>query len=448
MSPLFKHKNTGNTLHTACFLHLSPSSVVFRKSIFWELLLIFWGYLGIFNLDCNTPLQYTFQMAKIPTVKLVLFKKYASDNEGYIKLKVWIPGSRTKFKLKSTKYKVLAQYWLVDEERVKKTCPDAETINREIDREKEELVEVFKDDLKKGKVFTANHIAARLAGNGNGGSFLKFYEDYIEYLETKFTADYITHVRGHLKKLAKFTNNELAFEDINVDFLEKYEVSMAHLAKTTMSTVMNRLKEVVDRAIARELISGKELLDYKWPRFAAPRPPYLTLEQTEKLGSLIYSGKLDYAPRIKMVACYFLVECYAGIRFSDWPRFEVEQLVHKRNLKVIAHKNGEPIYLPLDTFTRLGKIIDYMKEHRITFDAKEPETNSILKLLAMHEDLKFNIKLTTHIGRHTCGTLLGEMGYSTAEIAQVLGISEQTAKIYTERTRKGLEYAFSRHGGL
>lgn len=52
------------------------------------------------------------------------------------------------------------------------------------------------------------------------------------------------------------------------------------------------------------------------------------------------------------------------------------------------------------------------------------------------------------MGRHTCGTLLGEMGYNTSEIAQVLGISVQTAQVYVKHTRQGLENAFNKYGGL
>ena len=62
--------------------------------------------------------------------------------------------------------------------------------------------------------------------------------------------------------------------------------------------------------------------------------------------------------------------------------------------------------------------------------------------------MKLGVHLTTHIGRHTCATLLMEMGYSTADVAQVLGISEQTAKTYAKATRQGLENAFRKYGGL
>ena len=71
--------------------------------------------------------------------------------------------------------------------------------------------------------------------------------------------------------------------------------------------------------------------------------------------------------------------------------------------------------------------------------------NRLLKLVA--REAKIDKHLTTHIGRHTFGTLCGEKGYSTAWIAQAMGVSEQTAKTYIKRTRKGLQDEVNRIGG-
>jgi integrase len=145
------------------------------------------------------------------------------------------------------------------------------------------------------------------------------------------------------------------------------------------------------------------------------------------------------------IACFFLVECLSGIRFSDWGKFKIETLVKNRNFRVRAQKNKEPIYLPLDKFKRLGRIVDYIAEKELKFDITEQATNRLLKYLGSKIGKP---DLTTHVGRHTCGTLLGEMGYSTRAISEVLGISEKTAKRYVKATRQGLKTEFDRFGGL
>ena len=100
----------------------------------------------------------------------------------------------------------------------------------------------------------------------------------------------------------------------------------------------------------------------------------------------------------------------------------------------------------MKVFTRLGKVIDYITKHNIRMKVELQVANRELKLLGRELKLKFG--LTTHIGRHTCGTLLGEMGYSTRSIADVLGISEMTAKRYVKQTRQSLNYEFESKGGL
>lgn len=282
-------------------------------------------------------------------------------------------------------------------------------------------------------------------GKDKSGDFHAFHSSYIKYLKSNFSPGYIKHLEVEQRQLKKYRPT-LRFSDINDDFLEQYEMQLT-CAATTKHTKMKRLKEVVDRAVAKGKIDGKKVATYKLPPYVEPEGQYLTLPQTEIIANAIYEGDLDFNANIKKVACYFLVECYSGIRFSDWHRFKIETLLRDRNFKVRAKKNKEPVYIPLNVFKRLGTIIDYIVANDIVFDLKERETNIMLKALPVV--LKLPIQdLTTHVGRHTCGTLLGEMGYNDREIAEILGISEKTAKTYRKNTRQGLNNAFEKHGGL
>lgn len=384
-------------------------------------------------------------MAKIPTVVLALVKKYKEDTEGYIKIKVWLPG-KNKHLPKSTKYKIPTNHWDSENEIVKKSFgQEALIINREIHKEKQIIVDRFNEDLKKNVQFTEAYIKSVLNAKGQAGDFIQFFYNHLQYIQSKFTLGYYKHFLVEYNKLIAFAGENLSFSDINTSFLERYEISMK-VAATTKATKMRRLSEIINKAIDQEYISKKQIAGYKWPVYNEPERMYLTLDQTERLANNIYKGEYDSDMELKTVSCYFLVECYSGIRFSDWGKFEVEKLVNQRNLKVRAKKNGEPVYLPLHIFTRLGRIVDYIMDNNINIKLTEQATNRILKHVGRELKLKFT--LTTHVGRHTCGTLLGEMGYTTTQISEVLGITEQTAMTYIKRTRQGLDNAFARHGGL
>lgn len=382
----------------------------------------------------------------IPTVSLVLRKKYADDTMAAIRLCVYDP-STFKQIFKPTGYKVNAAHWDSEEQRVKKACPDADLINYKIQQVKAELQEAFKEDLRTGVTFTKEHILSRLQPPSDTGDFLTFYREHIAYLRSKkLTAAYCNHFEIEYNRIKAYGGETLSFRDINSRFLEGYEMSVSKYANNTINTIFKRLKEIIDKGIVQEKIRPSVLAGYKWPNYQGNERLYLTLGQTEQIGDAIYKGDFLHDPQLNKVACFFLVECYAGIRFSDWGRFSVETLVKDRNLKVRAKKNGEPVYLPLKVFKRLGKIVGYIEKNNLTFDVPDYDTNRKLKIVAAHCGIKLH--LTTHIGRHTCGTLLGEMGYSTRAIADVLGISEQTAKVYVKATKQGLNFEFSKYGGL
>jgi len=386
---------------------------------------------------------------KLPTVKNVLRKKFKGDKEGYLFLRVGMPGNKIP-KFRSYNYKIPAAQWDEVSEVVKKPHIDAGQINAEISAEKDRIADLLKSEARKGTTITSDYIDAVLNPSASHGSFLRFYDSFIELQRTRHSKGYADHLLIEYNGVKRFAGNNLQFEDITSDFLERYEMSLASgkkkIAGTTLHIKMKRLKEVIAKAVDRGHIEKKKVAGYKYPPYPEPETFYLTLEQADKIFNNLKSGIYDYDSNVRSVVAFFLVECFSGIRFSDWKRFEIEKLLHDDNLKVRAKKNGEPVYLPLRVFKRLGAIIDYISANKVAFDLEEQSTNRILKSIG--HDLKLKFPLTTHVGRRTCGTMLGELGYSTRAIAEVLGITEMTAKRYVKQTRQSLNNEFEKFGGI
>lgn len=387
---------------------------------------------------------------RIPSTKLILVTKYKGDTHGYVKVVVYVPGTNAA-KFRSTGYKIPVTAWQPDSGTVKRgyVGPDrigADTINRELQKELNGVVGIFEDALRRGVDFSAEYIVRVLsAKEAPRSDFMAFYLDHIRYLETRCTAAYCQHFMIEWKQLAAFQEN-ISFQTITSDFLERYEISLSKYAETTINSKMKRLKEVVDKAIEREHIARKAVAGYKWPNYDSPVRPYLTVQELKRIEDCVYGGSFDSDPLMLQVACYFIVECHSGIRFSDWSRYEIEQLIDKRSFKVgSTQKNKQPVYLPLSEFRSLDRIVTFIGSRGVKFTADLNIVNRLLKLVA--REAKIDKHLTTHIGRHTFGTLCGEKGYSTAWIAQAMGVSEQTAKTYIKRTRKGLQDEVNRIGG-
>lgn len=387
-------------------------------------------------------------VAQKHSVKVVLHKHKASDLEGYLYLRVKVPGEK-KYKQKALGYKVPVKLWDAENQKIRRGFPDFEEINMDLDSQRVAFKKWLQSDSEKGKAITEHTLTERLSGKRySPGSFIAHFEQHIDYLASRQSKGYVNHWRVEYRHLVKYAGDRLAFEDITAKWLERYEMELSKDVnpKTTLPTKIKKISELITKAIKRGEMSAQQVAGYKFPTYVSPERNYLTLEETDKIWENIMKGTYSDQPQMLMVAVYFLVECYSGIRFSDWSRFKVEKLMHHDNLKVRAKKNGEPVYLPLKHFPRLKKVLDYISENDIKFSHSMKETN--IKLKSVGNLVGLDFELTSHKGRHTCGTLLGELGYAAKDIAEVLGISENTAKIYIKQTRKGLLTTLERYGGL
>ncbi len=389
-------------------------------------------------------------MNAIPTVKIYLHKKEKKDLDGYIYIKVGIPGVK-RYIPRSLGYRIPEAHWNEDDQIVKRSFPDSEFINKQVAAEKERVEDGLKI-LKKTGELSKETITILLSGKkGVAGSFLKFYLAHIDYLKTvkKLSEGYIGHFEVEYNTLEKFAGESLAFEDISVEFLRRYE---AHLvtgrAKTTLNTKFKRLKEVIDSAIELRKIPAEAIVGFNFPTYEAPDRVYLTLEETDRIADMLHGGKFDDDSDIRSTACGFLVECYSGIRFSDWGQFTIEKLIDKDKLKVRTKKTGEPIYLPLHKSPRLKKLVAYIKKNHIKLDIDNHEANSNLRLICLMVRPVITKHVTTHIARHTCATLMLEIGYSDRFVAEILGVSLQTVAVYAKTTRRALNKEYEVLGGL
>jgi integrase len=385
------------------------------------------------------------------SLKVVLKLKAANDKEGYLAIRA---GLNSKYRFKTLKYKIPAAQWNDEDEIVKKSYTDAAHINAMIEAELDKIKDEIEALQKKHDIITLDQVGTVL-NRDDSYDFIAFFKEYLDYMNTerkggkKFSSAYIIHWETQYNRLTGFAGETLAFEEIDARWLEKYEQHLSkRLNNSTLFMAMKRLRQMIKRAIEREHMKLGQIRGYKFPTPVKSSPRYLTLAETDKIMHALQSGRYDHKPSMKTVAAFFLIECYAGIRFSDWHRFEVEKLVTKDNFKVHTTKNKEPIYLPLNKFPRLKAVIEYIGEQELVFTLTEPPTNRILKLIALDLDIKTDFRFSTHTGRHTCGTMLAEIGWSTEAIAEVLGITRRTAEVYTTITRQKVMNEAERWGGL
>lgn len=387
------------------------------------------------------------------SVELILQKKNATDTIGTVTLRVLIPGTR-KYKKKSLGYRVPEKYWDIKSKKVTTDFPNHKVINNQISTLRNEFEAELILDITKGKKITKNHIIAKLYKDTETMSVRAYIERHIDRLKGK------GHAEGTIKdwkaktigKLELTGNEALEFTDINTGLLHDYEAAIRangekkDLAGNTAYAVMRKLREVLKMAEYDGLFDMKTVKGYKWPKYREPARSYLTLEETDKIADAVYQGKLTTG--LEVVACYFLVECYAGIRFSDWGRFEIEKIMKKRSLKVgETQKTKQPIYIYMDKSPRLERIVKHIFTKKYKWgNFTDQYANRALKTIAKEVGIKKPV--TTHVGRHTNGVLMLELGYSRETIAEMLGVSVRTVETYARMTRRKIDSEYQRLGGL
>lgn len=107
------------------------------------------------------------------------------------------------------------------------------------------------------------------------------------------------------------------------------------------------------------------------------------------------------APQKQEVLRAFLFQCHTGLRISDVLKFNKHSDIENEQIKIIPYKTrryGYRITVPLSDRAK-----NYLPEGDTFIQISDTRYNELLKILAMDTGIK--TKLSSHVGRHTFGTL-------------------------------------------
>jgi|GEM_PF-1753786 len=395
---------------------------------------------------------------QVPAVNIVLRKKHSSDDSGYLSLAVTIRGKQPV--RKNLGYRIPEKFWDEHRQHVSAKFRDGQTTGQEINlavgAKRDELLRQLQMHHLKGLPFTPAVINRMIAGRGDGGDFFDFahnlMEGYLQVRKTKegmkakYSSGYIKVLNRVLEHVRDFAGTALAFSDIDRRWLEGFEgyLSAKLDSETTVPMLLTKFFKFLNEAAQHGQFSNTQVAGYQRPAYKNPDRTYLTLDEVKAISDALNEGKLEGTTAL--VAAYFLIECGSGLRFSDWSKFTVEKLIEDEAIKVRTKKTGVPVYFPLRKSPILAGAIAWIKANGVSFTLTEQEANRQLKRVAFIAGV--DKEITTHVGRHTCATLLLEIGWSKEAVAEVLGVSINTVNIYAKTTRQKLRNEYERFGGL
>ena len=355
------------------------------------------------------------------SVVAVLFKNRKSEDNIY-KIAIRTTINR-KVKYEMTGYKAK------ESEFVKGKHTDSKIINRALAQEIAKREQRISEMLASGEAISIEKL-----NKPTRQSFREFCDLQIANMKSSKEPGTLRNYDKQLKKWFAFYSGW----DITPKKLNDYKILLSkNLSENSVWDSFKILKKFYRLALNEGLVKDNPFVKMESaPKYESIAPEYLTIAELDEI------EKCELPEEMKIVRDYFLLECYSGLRFSDWSRFTIEQIGNESNLKVRAKKNGEPVYLPIDKSPRLKAVIDRIKPYPYSLE----HTNRMLKLIGLAA--KINKNLRTHIGRHTFAVLCAELGLSIETTAELMGITIKVASVYYKITRSRVKDEFAAWGKI
>lgn len=324
----------------------------------------------------------------------------------------------------------------------------------EVEKKANEIIDELKGSFN-WKAFDAKFLKKKSDWN----SVFSFYEDAIKKLENEgriSTSESYECSRKSLKEYAE-KQKTVSFDDITVDFLNKYEAWMLTNERsiTTVGIYLRALRAIYNTAIEAKVIS-KDSYPFGKNRYEIP-----TGRNVKKALSLADIGKIYHYHPVneyeQKARDYWLLSYFGnGINIKDiallkFKNLQGDFIVFER-AKTKRSRRADPTVITIPytdevkhiidrwanvktsqddyMFPILEKGIDAFMERRLVQEFTT-QTNKGMKRIALKLGIEKDI--TTYTARHSYATVLKRSGASTEFISEALGHADiKTTKSYLD----------------
>jgi integrase/recombinase XerD len=395
------------------------------------------------------------------TVTLI-FNERKITKKGEVPLWLRITKDR-KSKYVAIGVKIKKEHWDEDKMKVRKSHPNSQYMNNYIAKKISDAEGVALQ-LETLTRYTSPQKMKDAVMGRSSGSFIKYWEKYIEKLEVSGTITTTNKFKTVLAKLKDFLKNrDMIFDELTVSFLSEFETFLITDYENSTNTVHSNLKTIrklVYDAVREEILTMDKnpFLKYKLHTKKTEKN-FLTDEELLKMENLYLKPelKMNHHRNMYIFACYV-----GGLRISDvlqlkWKNFDGERIIivtqktdDIASIKV-PNKAKEILkfYKTKDSkkndfiFPILVNDFDYSKNARALFDAISVNTAYINKNLGkLATRLEINKKIHFHTSRHTFATRALRKGIPIEYVSKILTHKNiSTTQIYAKIVNEELDKA-------
>ena len=370
---------------------------------------------------------------KYPTMRFVFDRKHVAtkNKKGLVQIEVTSEGKR---KWIGTSVKLYSDQW--NEKKKVVNSVNSIQLNALLDGQMAKLNDFILELIRNNQQFDFEKLNVFLEKSNHSDSFIDFVRERISErkdIEESTRKQHRTLLQslenfGKINYMDDLTKANITFYD---DFLHSQGFS-----QPTIYNYHKRLKRYLNEAIKFGLLYENPYLGLHFDRGKFEKRKYLTDEELEKIRTCIINMQ-----SIDRVRNLFLFQCYTGLAYADFEKFNFEKDVEERNGKYIISdrrkKTNEDYKIVL-----LTPAIEILKKYGYKLPIiSNQKYNVALKVVAQYAGIDKNI--TTHMGRHTFAVFALNNGVPIEIVSKMLGHTNiRTTQIYAKVLNSEVEKGF------
>lgn len=311
-------------------------------------------------------------------------------------------------------------------------------LNHYLESIRARIMQIHREIEIDGKTITAKTIRDRYYGNDEDHrTLVEVYSEHNEKCRALIGKDYTESTVGKfdgslacLKEYIKYQykQDDIYLSEVNTLFvqnLEFYLKTKRNLQNNSAIKHLKSLKKIIRIALANEWIKKDPFIGIQF-KHEETCPDFLSQEELQ-----ILMEKNFTIPRLDMIRDVFVFCCMTGLAFIDVKQLSSEHIFKDNNDNLWIRKSRQktnnmcniPLLEPAIQLIEKYKNYPECKKNNVLLPViSNQRMNAYLKEIA---DLcGINKKLTTHVARHTCATVvLLANEVSIENVAKILGHS-------------------------
>ena len=386
----------------------------------------------------------------------ILFWLWAqkTDDSGKapIYCRITLNGNRTLF---STAKRVNPNHWNSAANKVNNKCPDAISINEDLESIKGDLRKFYNQLSATNKHVTGEMVKNAITGKGQEKKTIIGLYDYNIALfrekvkQKKAAFKTLQRFLTIKTKVIAFLKNEYALSDKPLcDFSQSFGEDLKHyltirdgLCENTAMKYLKTCKQLFEFATLKGWLEKNPMNGFKCT-YKNPHRETLTMLE------LIHLQEFHFPPgRLEVVRDIYIFSCYTGYAYQEVYDLSPDNIVigidGNKWMNVQRQKTGDPEMVPLlpVALDMIEKYMDHpfcLANNKLFPVSSNQKYNEYLKEVTAKAKIKKN--LTTHSARHTFATTVTlEHDVPLETVSKLLGHrSIRTTQIYAKVSLKKL----------